>query len=394
MWIDFTLRTGSNSIGHYLPIHEAWLSSAKRRQLDWMMLGEDTFCIENLQGLSNLVTWPAHFTVFDIKNFINFLRGKSRGKLFFLVYEGEFVTFYFFLILSFFFKRELYVHFNWSNNSQLQQYCKRASFKLLLRIIHFLSQRNFIHYVENEHLKDLLNTRSRLEFNLFPTSTVFEETFRNETKYSKHQIALIINDKSISQNDFIRIISIIDSLFEGFEIAIFSYKKYVLPQITSNHFVEYIKQLDRNDYFSVLQNTWISFFFYNEENYRFLTSGRYLDCLFVESLICVPHQPSPLDWLGSRFGNLVHFDFEKCDLPLLAQSKFVKPDKAFSPENTVASLVENSQILLKQKSNYSFMSQLQRVTLALAIFIILQTKFALLLLKRFLHKKKLSILNS
>jgi hypothetical protein len=387
-WIDFTPRTNSQSIGHYLPIHEAWNSAAEFRKLNWQVISNSKLISQKsiLKTLQKMISWPTYFTAFDLLRFAQKLSKMKSTKIKILVYEGEFVSFYFFLFLSRIIKQPIEVHFNWSNNNQLLNYSKKKFlYKIHFNMLNFASDSKFVFYVENPILQKILNVQSKMNFLRFPTSTVFDQSFANTSDIKENKIALIINDKLIDQKKFVEICKWLDSNFRDFDISVFTYHKYILPYTGKNNYSIYTEQLGRNEYYKVLAGTSKSFFFYNESNYKYLTSGRFLDCQFVGSQIYVPIESEALDWMGLLYGN-----FEKVGINVSGfggetkNSFTVKNEKKtneITPEHTIDTLVANSvnkQVrIVSQKRKI----KLLRDILLILIFSLISTKFLILLIK-------------
>jgi hypothetical protein len=397
IWIDFTPRTTKSSIGHYSPLHEAWAESATNLGLDWqVILGDQQEQKEKDLKFANLTTWPSHFSILDLFRLYSFFRLQGKGNRNILVYEGEFITFYLMLFIAKFSPKNTVIHFNWSNNNQLEQYSSKVFFTWHFNLINLFTRRNFKHYVENQPLRDKLNQRSRLDFSLFPTSTVFspQKHLLNIENFSR--IGLILNDKNLDQEKFNQIVSNIEKIFIGFEVKVFSYKRFRLESTTDNIYTMHFEQIDRDTYFSVINNAWINFFFYNEDNYKYLTSGRFLDALFVKSLIIVPIESHSLDWLGDRFGNMHRFNLycssSAEEIESLFDLEFHNSSLSFTPENTVRILQESGLCLRSQfKKEMSIYPRLTDLLLPF-VFILLQLKFCLLLTKRILHNLKVRLL--
>jgi hypothetical protein len=274
----------------------------------------------------------------------------------------------------------------------LEKYSRRNCFKPHFAVLDLVSKRNFIHYVENEPLALDLNNRSKLSFKCFPTSTVFNQNEFNGLSCESDKLALIVNDKAIGQSEFCQIVQGIESVFSGHIVVVYSYTEFEIPNGVVNIYRMCSKQIDSETYFEVLNGTWISFFFYNEENYKYLTSGRFLDCLFVNSLICVPKKSKSLDWLGEKFGNYYHVDLKgglsTHDTQILFHEYFKQPEMEFSPNNSIQVLMDNTRIssvgFLKKgvlETSYEFV-------IILGIFVFMQSKFSLLLVKKKLHQFK------
>lgn len=398
IWIDFTPRTTKSSIGHYSPLHEAWAESATNLGLDWkVILGDQQEQKDKGLKFVNLTTWPSHFSILDLFRLYKFFRLQGEVKRNILVYEGEFISFYFMLFVSRFSPRNTIIHFNWSNNNQLEQYSSKVIFSWHFNIINLFAKRNFKHYVENQPLRDKLSQRSRLDFSLFPTSTVFSPQKHLLSIEKINRIGLILNDKNLDQEIFNQIISNIERIFTGFEVRVFSYNRFKLESTSGNKYIMHFEQIDRDTYFNILNNTWMNFFFYNEDNYRYLTSGRFLDTLFVKSLVIVPIDSHSLDWLGDRFGNMHRINFFS---PLLAEDieslfnlEFHNSSVSFTPENTVRTLQEGGLRLRSQFNEKTIIYHRITDLFLPFIFILLQLKFCLLLTKRFLHNLKVRLLS-
>jgi hypothetical protein len=386
LWLDFSPRTNLDSVGHYLPLHLAWSEAAKTNNVAWQLISGDQHHSLLQDLFNNMYKRPAHFKIINIREFLTFLKLQNSKHINLLVYEGEFVAFYFLLFISKFYREKITIHFNWSNNNQLEKYSRRIWFKAHFAILDLVSKRNFIHYVENEPLVFDLNCRSRLSFERFPTSTVFDQSKFTGLSCETNKLALIINDKSIGQSEFCQIVHGIEAVFSGHSVVVHSYTKFEIPNGVVNIYKMCSNQIDSEAYFEVLKGTWISFFFYNEENYKYLTSGRFLDCLFVNSLICVPKESTSLDWLGEKFGNLFHVDLRRglssYDIELLFHQHFKQPEIEFTPNNLLQTLMDNTRISSVGFLKIGALGKSHEFVILFGIFICVQSKFFLLLVKK------------
>ncbi len=396
VWFDFSPRTRKEAIGHYLPLHQAWSNAAKQNGMDWTLISTNFSSTSLNDDFGNLLNQPEHFSIRHVINFSEHLNRSKTKYVNILVYEGNFVTFYFFLFISRLCRKKVIVHFNWSNNNQLLRYANKFYFKWVMNILYTISKRNFVHYVENETLKNTLNIKSNLYFSLFPTSTVFSIEKSEYAKINNSKLTLFINDKDFGQVKFDKVIERIEQVFLGMEVNIFSSREFEVPAQMSNIYVTYNKQIDNSAYFLALNGTWISIFFYNENNYQVLTSGRFLDCLSVDSLICVPYESKCLDWLGKRFGNYYHInifnELSNYDIDKLFEMNTEVPKFSFSPDNTIQILINNGENLKQSSKIERFTEKFFHPAILTCIYVVLQIKFILLLIMRRSLKKKFSIL--
>lgn len=309
-WVDFSPQHTTDSYGHYVPLHLAFADACSKSSFDYFLIGKtfslDTFAIDN----TNFTKGPGYFgfkKVFKIKKFFDNL---SYSKINLIIYEGNFLLYLFFAFVLKISTQKLTLHFNWSNDKQLNKMINRH--RQLLKLYFSALSRSHLHsiisYVENPHLLQKLNEISNFKFKLFPTPSVFNETENIQEIPSSKKILIFVNDPENEKDWLKRIVSASNlTKFDDFEIHIFGirdFESFVGNKITLHKF----QQISLKEYGSLIGQSSDILLIYNSNNYETLTSGRFLDAIVFKRPIWVPKQFSQLDWMGNTFKNLHKFD--------------------------------------------------------------------------------------
>jgi len=352
LWLYITLTNLSESKGHYVPTSDALQIASKKLSVNFELLQNNNLQFNILKPKSRSVYVPFELTFLGVHKFLTYIKNYKNKRINVVIYDGNFNYFYYFLMVSILSKKIIIVHLNWSNNSQIHSYSESFLSKIHFTIIKYLSAYNFIHYVENPSLQKVLESRTNFKFQLFPTMTVFEDSL-GKHKRKKKKIVVFINDKNFKHYDFLRLIDCIDNNFYNHKIIIFNDVKYKKHKSRRNSYKIIKKQTSRKEYFNLIGGAKLCLFFYNEDNYKYLTSGRFLDAIYIKSLIVVPDESKALDWLGSKYGNFykINLDVKKNSsesIYSVSKRKFQPTGQEVTPENTLRVLSMNSLKVLNE----------------------------------------------
>jgi hypothetical protein len=198
--------------------------------------------------------------------------------------------------------KNLNVIHNWSNDKQMFTLLNKRRFllKVRLKLLNYSSSKRIISTVENENLSLDLSKLGIIEFYLFPTPSVFKSREIFDKIDSNFDSILIFINDSKREKEIVNEIVLRTKLLDSSTKVIVFGTNY-RGDIQKNLIFLPKVQMTNEAYFDYLANSKLVIFFYSQENYESLTSGRFMDCIVAQKNIWIEREFTALDWLIKKY---------------------------------------------------------------------------------------------